>query len=294
MFDSVQLATLAAVVEHGSFEAAAGALQVTPSAVSQRIKALEQSAGQVLVRRARPTRATPAGQVLVRLAGEVALLDREARRALGEPGPVRLAIAVNADSMSTWFPAVLAGLAPTDVLLDLRRADQDVTADLLRDGTVTAAVTADPRPVQGCRSVPLGAMRYLALAAPGFGAAEPGSPAGTWAAAPLVAFDRDDTLQDRFLGGLGVEASGPRHLVAAQETFLAALRAGLGWGMVPGLTADAELAAGRLVDLAPGRWLDVPLHWQRWRVGSSALARVTELVLAAAAAGLRPPGGPRG
>jgi len=292
VFDTDQLATLAAVVRHGSFEAAARALHVTPSAVSQRIKALEQAAGQVLVRRARPTRATAAGQVLVRLAGQVALLEREARGELGDAGPVTVPLAVNADSLSTWFPAVLAGL-PEHVLVEVHRVDQDRTADLLRDGTVMAAVTADSSPVQGCAALPLGSMRYLAVAAPGFAADRlpPGSAPEVWSGARLVAFDRHDTLQDRFLAVLGVDrdvGAPQRHLVPSQDAFLAVVEAGLGWGTVPEVAAQEALAAGRLVDLAPGRSLDVPLHWQRWKVDAAVLAALTERVLEAASAGLRP------
>lgn len=296
MFDADQLATLGAVVRHGSFEAAAGALHVTPSAVSQRIKALEQAAGQVLVRRARPTRATAAGQVLVRLAGQVALLEREARGELGDAGPVTVPLAVNADSLSTWFPAVLAGL-PEHVLVEVHRVDQDLTADLLRDGTVMAAVTADSSAVQGCAVLPLGSMRYLAVASPGFAAAHlpPDSAPEVWADARLVAFDRHDTLQDRFLATVGVDlgAAPRRHLLPSQDAFLTVVEAGLGWGTVPEAAAREAIAAGRLVDLAPGRWLDVPLSWQRWKVDAAVLAVLTERVLEAASAGLRAGGGSR-
>lgn len=292
MFDADQLATLAAVVRHGSFEAAARALHVTPSAVSQRIKALEQAAGQVLVRRARPSRATAAGQVLVRLAGQVTLLEREARGELGDAGPLSVPLAVNADSLSTWFPAVLAGL-PGHVLVEVHRVDQDRTADLLRDGTVMAAVTADSSPVQGCAVLPLGSMRYLAVAAPGFAAEHlpPRSAPEVWREARLVAFDRHDTLQDRFLAALGVDldAGEPqRHLLPSQDAFLAVVEAGLGWGTVPEAAAQEALTTGRLVDLAPGRWLDVPLYWQRWKVDAAVLAVLTERVLEASSAGLRP------
>jgi LysR family transcriptional regulator (chromosome initiation inhibitor) len=294
VFDGPQLATLAEVVRHGSFESAAASLHVTPSAVSQRIKALEQATGQVLVRRSRPTRATQAGMVLVRLAGQVELLEREARGLLGMAGQVRLALAVNADSLSTWFPEVLAGL-PDDVLVDLQCADQDLTAGLLRDGTVVAAVTADRGPVQGCTSVPLGAMRYLAVASPAFATAylPPSSTSGAWRAARLVAFDRHDTLQDRFLAALGVATPPAGHHVPSQEAFLAVVRAGAAWGMLPEAAAGPEIAAGALVDLAPGRWLDVPLHWQRWKVDAPVLADLTALVLDASAAALRPPPGAR-
>lgn len=298
MFDADQLATLAAVVRHGSFEAAAGSLHVTPSAVSQRIKALELAAGQVLVRRARPTRATAAGQVLVRLAGQTSLLEHEARGELGGTGPLTVPLAVNADSLSTWFPVVLAGL-PEHVLVEVHRVDQDRTADLLRDGTVMAAVSADSSPVQGCAVLPLGSMRYLAVAAPGFAAEHlpPGSGPEVWSRARLVAFDRHDTLQDRFLAALGVpvDADLPgRHLVPSQDAFLAVVEAGLGWGTVPEAAARQALGAGRLVDLAPGRWLDVPLFWQRWKVEAAVLATLTTRVVDAASTGLRPArGGPR-
>ncbi len=293
MFDHAQLATLAAVVRYGSFDAAARAMHVTPSAVSQRIKALEQAAGQVLVRRVRPTRATEAGAVLVRLAGQVDLAEHEARTELGDGGELRLALAVNADSLSTWFPAVVAAMAtgPWRVLLDVHRVDQDRTADLLRDGTVMAAVSADASPVQGCRATPLGAMRYLAVAAPGL--AERLRPGGTgpvaWHNAALVAFDPHDALQDRFLAGLGVEAPAARHHVPSQDAFVEVLRAGVGWGMVPEPAVGAELAAGVLADLAPGRWLDVPLHWQRWKVDSPVLGDLTAEVRRAARSALIAP-----
>jgi LysR family transcriptional regulator (chromosome initiation inhibitor) len=312
-FDGEQLATLAEVVRQGSFDAAARALHVTPSAVSQRVKALEVAAGQVLVRRARPTTATPAGEVLVRLAGEVELLEREARAVLGDGGPVTLALAVNADSLSTWFPEVLVGL-PDDVLVDVHRADQDRTADLLRDGAVMAAVTADRRPVQGCSVERLGAMRYHAVATPDFvarhladavapHAADAGAPhaaaahrdhgrgpaRSAWARAPHVAFDRHDALQDRFLAGLGVHAPvALRHLVATQDAFLAMVRAGRAWGMVPEQAVVADLAAGDLVLTASDHPLDVPLYWQRWKVDAALLATVTDLVRVAAAGALRP------
>jgi LysR family transcriptional regulator (chromosome initiation inhibitor) len=160
--DQLQLATFQAVVDTGSFEAAARLLHVTPSAVSQRIKALERSVGQVLVRRARPAVATPAGEALVRFAGQVALLEREAL-AQARDG-TRVSIVVNADSLLTWFlPALAAVSGPS---YELHTDDQDYTADLLRSGAAMAAVTADHVVVQGCRIEPLGAMRYLAVGGP--------------------------------------------------------------------------------------------------------------------------------
>ena len=280
--DAVQLATFQAVIAEGSFEAAARALHVTPSAVSQRIKALEQDVGQVLVRRAKPAAPTGAGQALVRYAGQVALLEREAlaaaRGALAG-SRVRISVVVNADSLHTWFLPVLTRVP--DVLFDLHQDDQEYTADLLRAGTAMAAVTAQHVAVQGCRVERLGAMRYLAVAAPGFDA-------GDLAAAPVILLNRKDQLQHRFLTALTRRRLDPPvHYVPAAAAFVDAVRLGLGWALVPEQIARADIDAGRVVELTPGRHLDVPLYWQYWRMQSEVLTALTEAVKAVAAEVLR-------
>ena len=282
--DAIQLATFQAVIGAGSFEAAARTLHVTPSAISQRIKALEQDVGQVLVRRAKPCAATEAGQALVRLAGQIALLEREAlaaaRGETGGGGRTRLSVVVNADSLYTWFLPALAALPPEPALsFELHQDDQDHTAELLRAGTAMAAVTGQDTAVQGCRVEKLGAMRYLAMAAPGRFA--------DFARTPVLVFNRKDHLQHRFLAALGHgSAEPPIHYVPAAHAFTEAIRLGLGWGLMPERTARVDIAAGRGVDLAPGRHLDVPLYWQYWRMESTALAALTAAVKAAAAEAL--------
>lgn len=280
--DAVQLATFQAVVEGGSFEAAARALHVTPSAVSQRIKALEQDVGQVLVRRAKPCTATEAGQALVRLAGQIALLEREALAAArgvpGDGGRTRISIVVNADSLHTWFLPALTALPA--VSFELHQDDEDHTAELLRAGTAMAAVTAQHAAVQGCRVEKLGAMRYLAVAAPGHFKG--------FARTPMLVFNRKDRLQHRFLAALGHEdAEPPIHYVPAAHAFIEAIRLGLGWGMIPERAAREDITAGRGVDLAPGRYQEVPLYWQYWRLESPVLAALTTAVRAVAARELR-------
>lgn len=300
--DAAQLTAFAAVVEEGSFDAAARRLHITPSAVSQRIKALESQMGQVLVRRSRPSRPTEAGQVLVRLAGQVALLEREAlgqvtgagwgmSSASGSPGkPMRLPIAVNADSLATWFLPALAAM-PTDqgVLFDIHQEDQDHSVALLRDGSVMAAVTAEPRAVQGCRAEELGAMRYLAVASPEYrdrflGA---GLVPEALEAAPMLVFNRKDGLQQRFLRTLTRRrVDPPVTYLPSSWGFVEAARLGLGWGMVPEQMARSYLDAEELVELRPGRPLDVPLYWQRWRLESAALSTLTEVARARCAGDL--------
>ena len=280
--DAVQLATFQAVVEEGSFEAAARALHVTPSAVSQRIKALEQDVGQVLVRRAKPSAPTRAGEALVRYAGQVALLEREALAAArgGLSGArARISVVVNADSLHTWFLPALTGLPDLD--FDLHQDDQEYTADLLRAGTAMAAVTSQHVAVQGCRVERLGAMRYLAVRAPSMSFED-------FAGAPMILLNRKDRLQHRFLASLTRRhLDPPIHYVPAAAAFVDAIRLGLGWALVPEQIARDDIAAGRLVELTPGRHLDVPLYWQYWRIESAVLSALTEAVKRAAARALR-------
>ncbi|MFD8066050.1 LysR family transcriptional regulator ArgP [Streptomyces parvulus] len=284
-----QVRTLLAVVDEGTFDAAAAALHVTPSAVSQRVKALEQRTGRVLLLRTKPVRPTESGAVLVRLARQVARLQRDAHAELGLSGaagePTRISVAVNADSLATWFLGALTELpAGPGLCFELRREDEAHTAALLREGVVMAAVTSSPEPVPGCAVRFLGRMRYQPCAAPEFAARHLAGPLReALGAAPVVVFDRRDDFQDAFARRLGRGgASTARHYVPTSEGFVEAVAAGLGWGMVPEPQARPLLRAGRLVDFAPDLSVDVPLHWQQWKLDSPALATVAETVLAAA------------
>ncbi|MFF0464807.1 LysR family transcriptional regulator ArgP [Streptomyces mexicanus] len=286
-----QVRTLLAVVDEGTFDAAAAALHVTPSAVSQRIKALEQRTGRVLLQRTKPVRPTESGAVLVRFARQLARLEQDARGELGLSGagePTRVSVAVNADSLATWFLPALTRVP--GLCCELHREDEDHTAALLREGLVMAAVTSSADPVPGCTVRPLGRMRYLPVAAPDLAAGLSAGPLPkALATAPVVAFDRKDDFQDGFvrrLGG-GTAASPHRHYVPTSEGFLDAVAAGLGWGMVPEAQAEPLLAAGRLVLLAAGQWADVTLYWQQWKLDSPALTALADAVAATAAEALR-------
>ncbi|MGO4614990.1 LysR family transcriptional regulator ArgP [Nocardia sp. 2YAB30] len=287
-----QLRALDAAITEGTFDAAARRLSVTPSAISQRIKTLEDAAGRVLVRRTKPVRATESGLAVLRLARQIELLAGDTARELGdEPakGPLRVPIAVNADSLETWVISAL-GRAPSGVCFEIHREDEEHTTGLLRDGTVMAAITATAQPVQGCKVDRLGAMRYRPVASPEFARTwfGDGATAGAYAAAPVVLFDRKDDLQDRLLRRRSRKPlDPPRHYVPSSTGFAAAVRLGLGWGMLPELQTKDDLAAGRLVPIDPGVVIDVPLYWQQWRVHSPALSAVAATITAAAADALR-------
>jgi LysR family transcriptional regulator (chromosome initiation inhibitor) len=290
-----QLDALVAIADHGSFDAAARQLHITPSAVSQRIRALEAAAGQVLISRGTPCRPTPHGEWLVRLGRQTRLLYAEASQAITAATAVELPVAVNADSVGSWFRDVLAEVAAWDhTALKLRVEDQAYSQELLRRGDVLAAVTSDQAAVQGCRVDALGALRYLPAAAPALadrwqvkGEGEAGGESPDWAAMPVVVFNDKDDLQHELLRRHGVAQDPPIvHQVPSTADFYQAVRVGLGWGMLPESQASADLSAGALVRLTPDV-LDVPLYWQRWRLDSPKLAALTSAVRIAAARHLR-------
>ncbi|HEY2656093.1 MAG TPA: LysR family transcriptional regulator ArgP [Solirubrobacteraceae bacterium] len=290
-FDLDQLQALAAAVAEGSFDAAARRLHVTPSAISQRIKALETSVGRVLLIRSRPVRPTAPGQTLLRAARQIEAVTADAARELGTEDEDQLPtipLAVNADSLATWLLRALATVEEP-LAFDLRRADETRTAELLRDGSVIAAVTASAEPVAGCVVQPLGKMRYRPRASPEFAARwfPEGATLAELAKAPVVVFDRTDQLQDRYLQSRSrQQLEPPRHHVPGSSAFAEAVRLGLGWGMVPDLQTDS---GGELVEFDPRAGIDVHLFWQQWRLRSAALERVAAAVTAHAKRELEQP-----
>ena len=295
--DNAQLAAFAMVLREGSFEAAARCLHLTPSAISQRIKQLEEGLGQVLLQRTAPCQATAAGKVLARFCEQLALLEAEM---LGEFGsdaaraptvPIRMPLAVNADSLDGWFLGVFddAELAQR-ISFDIRVEDQDHSATLLREGSVMAAVSASATAIQGCTVEPLGIMRYRAVAAPDYAARyfPQGVDAASFTRAPVLTFNRKDALQQRYIELFTGEAQPARtHFIPSTHGFVDVARRGLGWGMMPEHFVNDALAAGELCEIAPGHALDLPLYWHRWRINSPALNALSATVHRAAASALR-------
>ncbi|MFQ1001582.1 LysR family transcriptional regulator ArgP [Modestobacter sp. SSW1-42] len=281
--DLAQLRALDATVTAGTLDGAARALHVTPSAISQRLKALEAATGRVLLVRSKPVQVTESGQPVLRLARQVALLAADATRELAPADgdrAVTLPIALNADSMATWVLPALAPLAG-DVAFDLHVLDQEHTAALLRDGRVMAAVTAAADPVPGCTVTRLGGMRYRPMATRQFARRwfPDGVTAQALARAPVVVFDRTDELQHGYLRARGVDpAVPPVHHVPASVDYVTAVTLGFGWGMVP----PQQEPPGGLEELDRDGGVDVVLYWQQWRLRSPSLDRVADAVRTAA------------
>ncbi len=304
MLDAKQLQALAAVLENGSFSTAASALSITLAAVSLRIKSLETAFGQRLLVRGKHVRATPAGQALLGHIKRVRLLESDLAAQLpgggkqGQPNARQtLSVAVNADSLTSWF---LPGVAPTlqahCLLLDIMVDDQNHTHEALTNGDVVGCVTTLATAMRGCVAEPLGTMRYRCMAAPSL-LAQLKSKTGSVSAhqllsQPAVIFNRKDGLQDAFLAqhlnlrGALSPSQFPRHFVPSVEGFESAVELGLGWGMVPEVLLAARLHRPPLQEVLPGCTVDVALYWQHWAREPLAGQRLTQAVQSAARARL--------
>lgn len=294
-----QLEAFLAVIEEGSFDRAAKRLCITPSALSQRIKGLEDWLGAVLVKRSVPSVATQAGEKLLRRAQSMRLLEAETLTDF-RPGEgdetARLTILGNNDSLATWLPEALADFAAETkgerVSLELLTDDQDHALESLRNGTAIAVVTSEAHPVSGARATPLGAMRYIAVTSPAL-AASLGSVGfeTSLQSAPVIFYDRKDTLQDRFLAsfGIGPEAfTGLVHYAPSPTAMIDLAARGLGWCMAPESLAKPWIDRGQVVALAPEHAIDVPLYWQSSAIRSALLTRLGAVIRKTAAKRLRP------
>ncbi|ABM38995.1 HTH-type transcriptional regulator ArgP [Polaromonas naphthalenivorans] len=294
MLDARQLEALAAVIESGSFGAAAKALSVTLAAVSLRIKSLEAALGQRLLVRGKQVRATPAGQALLAHVRQLRLMEADLMAGLPGAGAdtarmQTLSVAVNADSLTSWFlPGVAPAVQQHRLLLDVVVDDQDHTHDALKSGDVVGCVTTLAQAMRGCVAEPLGIMRYRCVAAPAlvaeWGAALP----HLMLRSPAVIFNRKDALQDAWLAqhfNLR-DALYPRHFVPAVDAFVLALELGMGWGMVPDLMLAARTGRRPLQEVLPGHPVDVVLYWQHWVREPLAAQRLTQAIKQAARDGL--------
>lgn len=285
-FDYRALAVLDAVATHGSFDKAAGALGISQSAVSQRIKALEDNVGRLLIVRGVPATATGLGQRLISHYRGVKLMEATLDIDLGKPVSMpELSIAVDAASLATWFPLCLPPLLmPPRCQLDVQVAARQEAQLLIREGAIHGAVAEqDGTEPRGATVTPLGAMRHVCVATPQFAAHwfGDGFTAEAVPLAPAVTHERELTRQ--FLAEhLALRAPFPHHTLPLSTALNDCLFGGLAWGLLPYLQAAQGLAQGQLVDLLPGAYVDVPLAWYAWELETPFTRALAEQVVGTA------------
>jgi len=297
-YEYTMLEALAAVVREGTFEAAARSLNVTQSAISQRIKLLEERTGAVLIVRGRPCVATEHGQQLCKHVNQVQLLEYDLNKNLGaisdptDNSPAVVRIAVNSDSLATWFPeVVLRARTELNLHFDIVPDDQEHTANWLRSGEAMAAVTTSDKPLQGCRRVSLGAIEYLAVASPRFMAKH--FPSGVTLKAieqaTQLVYDRKDLLPQQWLLNAFGETVHPNgHWLPSFTGYMACCLNGAGWGMMPSTSVEQHISDGSLVELVPGTSVSISLHWQSSAQTSEIMRLLSSTVVDVARMNLRP------
>lgn len=294
-YDPAALECLAAIVEEGGFDRAAQRLNITQSAVSQRLRALEAQVGTVLIVRSRPLKPTAAGKLLLKHTRQLRLLRADLERDLRELAPSttggareeeRISIAVNADSIATWALPAMDALALQGLPLEIVADDQDFTHEWLREGQVMGCVTTVRQALRGCRVVPLGAMRYVAIAQAAFAREKfpKGLTAHNFRDVPFIAFNRKDDMQSEFVGkAFGLKRVALNQLfVPSSEGQVRAVLAGWGLSVVPELLVRGLIAEGRLVNVAPQAALPIQLFWHCWNLESDVLDQLSAALTKAA------------
>lgn len=281
-FDIEQLKTFLAVIEEGTFDAAAEKLYVTPSAVSQRIKALETIIGRVLLQRVKPILPTESGKELLLLAKEVILLTNEFENRLDTSSRKiqSIPIAVNADSLGTWIIPALAK-ASEYANFEIHREDEDYSTELLRDGTVMAAVTSSPKTIQGCKTTKLGSMRYRPMATAAFVKRwfPKGPTADTIRHAPVIIFDKKDKMQNLYINKFARASTNPPcHYIPSTSDFSSAVLASMGWGYISDLQFETLSKRHSLVELESGSSIKTTLYLQQWKLSSETLNNAMSVI----------------
>ncbi|GAA3932806.1 LysR family transcriptional regulator ArgP [Litoribacillus peritrichatus] len=285
-FDQKQLATLAAIIEEESFDAAATKLFITQSAVSQRLRQLESSVGQTLIIRSSPPKLTDAGHAVLRFYQQTTLLQKELLNSLNQNADFdrqTLSIGVNADSLATWlFDALKPLLDSNKLLIDIKVDDQDNTRELLTKGEVIGCITSDSAPIQGCNSFSLGVMRYRCLVSPDFKHQffKDGVTQQAMLEAPAVQFNNKDELQSLYMKTLFQDRNiGLRHRIPSTESYLEFIRRGYAWGMVPDVQSQPLLTTQQVTELIPGQYLDIPLYWHIWNLKTELNKELTDRII---------------
>ena len=272
MLDYKLLHAFSVVVDEQNFAKAASVLSITQSAVSQRIKTLEQTLGQPILVRAQPLVATNIGKKLLAHYQQVKQLEQDIIpdiSANSKTETITANIASNADSLATWLIAAIGDVCHQyNVAVNFRLADENRTINYLKDGEVFGAISTHDQALPGCTLNKLGDMQYILVAAPSF--VDRYFPKGinenALESAPAVAYDQKDDMHIKYIeqtfrlkGG-----SYPCHTVRSSEAFVGFALQGLAYCLIPKLQIQAELNAGDLVDLMPENSITRTLYWHHW------------------------------
>ncbi|WP_051540966.1 LysR family transcriptional regulator ArgP [Ahrensia sp. 13_GOM-1096m] len=293
MQDYAQLEALLAVEREGSIDAAARAMGMTSSAVSQRIKSLEERIGAVVLKRISPVEPNEFGAALCRHTEAVGMMEENLIKSFAfqfskmKKTNQIIKILVNDDSLSSWFMDVLHAQAKGNdqFLFEISIQDQDHSFEQMRQGLANVAISNTKLAVQGFKSRYLGSHVYRATASPAFVKRHfpDGITEECLKTAPSLRYSPMDDLQHQWIAK-HIKAEVPLicHTIPSSHGFVSACLRDIGWGMNPANMVDAYIKSGELVELIPDAPLLKPLYWHCSRHVSEAIKDITDNVLTAA------------
>ncbi|MBA2710641.1 MAG: ArgP/LysG family DNA-binding transcriptional regulator [Tatlockia sp.] len=279
------LQALDAVIQTQSFASAAKQLFITQPAVTLRIKQLETQFGQPLLIREKPYKATALGEKLLGLLRRTRLLEDHFLQEIQHELPGRLSIALNRDSLETWFIQVLDKLNLLEKInIDIVTDDQEITIDYFRQGSVSTCISSYEKALPGCECILLGHMDYLLVATPDFinrNFKNKKTIAENLVRAPVIIFDSRDRLPEQFFTHFFKKTFklGHYHKVPSVQGYKQFALNGYGYGLMPRLDIINELAKGDLVEICPDkRWL-MPLYLHYWQLPAHQYQRFIEIII---------------
>lgn len=274
MIDYRGIEALYMVLELQSFEAAAKKLHITQSAVSQRIKGLETHFGEPVLIRNLPYTLTRLGETLVGHYQRISILEKDLEKQISTSyEKPRISIAINRDSLETWFLELMKNkLIFENVLLEVVADDQELTLEYFKKGLVSACLSTSKKTTPEGESVFLGDMEYLLVCSPDFKDKyfSKRDVIKSLLAAPAVKFDKNDFLHEKYLEKYFSlkNAELNFHLIPSVQGFKRYALLGYGYCLIPKIDIVQELKKGELVQIFKDKTWKVPFYWHYWTLES--------------------------
>ncbi len=250
--------TLQAIAEAGSLVQAAAVLNMTPAALTARVKGLEEAVELKLFdRTATGMRLTKAGEAALEAARGVDRAVRDFADAMaaistGEAGR----LSVGAVSTAKYFaPKLIAAFVKARPKVELRFliGNRDATVESLRSGEVEIALSGRPPRDMAVETFPLGPHPYVLVAPPDHRLAGKQGLCRADLAGEAFLFREvgsgSRSLFDAFIGETTIKRVQLGMELGSNETIKQAVMAGLGIALLSAHTIAAEVQTGRLVCL---------------------------------------------
>lgn len=287
MLDYKLIEALSQVVLKGGFDNAANALNLTQSAVSYRIKLLEDQVGQILLKRTTPPTLTIPGQRLLKLYQQVKHLEQGVLELFDtdiDQEYIPVSIGVNIDSLTTWLIYALQPLLEKEkILLHVKADFQQLTYGLLKNGDCVGIITTEKSVIKGCFAKHIGKLSYRIFATPEF--QKHWFPNGlnlqAIKNAPAVTFGPTDKTLDKMLDKLlGVAPSSyPQHHIPSVTQFSYFIVSGMAYGVLTDQQSAPFLEKGSIINMSPKCHVSVDLYWHCWNLETRLLNKLTKTIV---------------